>query len=239
LSVIEEGCNDGFAVVDLAGIDKLQEFGERIEFYVDTLIFFGLCLSRNDVAGDPDIHRLSKKAGRSIVTDKVAPFFRAVAGLFDEFAFGSGERALSRIEAACGNLEEELSSRVAVLTFDDDEGVVGIRGLVYAKDGDRAVVVDDVPFTDDAAGFFYLVGVNGEEMAFVGDFGRDDASFTERGLLLFRGGFFGWGRGFFAGRFDRHPVTLEYFSYWRDRKSKILAPREYGNPSGRSPNDAG
>ncbi len=66
-------------------------------------------------------------------------------------------------------------------------GSAGVAGLVDGEDDDGAVVTDDVAGVEVAAGLFDLVGEDGEDSAFVGELGGDEA------------GFFGDGWGFFDG----------------------------------------
>jgi len=60
---------------------------------------------------------------------------------------------------------------VAVLADEDEVGIFGIDGLVYRKDDDGAVVADNVAgVRGGGTGFDDLVGVDGEDGAFVREF---------------------------------------------------------------------
>lgn len=59
---------------------------------------------------------------------------------------------------------------MAVLTDEDEIGVFGIDGLVYRENDDRTVVADDVAgVRRDGAGFDDGIGVDGKDLAFVGE----------------------------------------------------------------------
>ena len=94
-------------------------------------------------------------------------------------------------DAAGGKFDEELAGGVAVLALEDDVGVGGIAGFVDGEDDDGTVVTNDVADVDVAAGLFDLVGEDGEDFTFVGEFGGDELGFAER--LFLCGGFGGGG----------------------------------------------
>ena len=63
-------------------------------------------------------------------------------------------------------------------------GSLGFLRLVDGEDDDGAVVADDVANVDVAAGLFHLVGEDGEDFTFVGEFGGDElVACVERFLL--------------------------------------------------------
>jgi hypothetical protein len=66
---------------------------------------------------------------------------------------------------------------MAILALEDDVGVAGVFRVVDGEDDDRAIVTNNVAGVDAAAGFFDLVGDDGENLPFVSKFGRDKAGF--------------------------------------------------------------
>ena len=70
-----------------------------------------------------------------------------------------------------------MAGGVAVLALEDDLRVVGVLRFVDGEDDDGAVVADDVAGVDIAAGLFDLVGDDGEDLAFVSEFGGDETGF--------------------------------------------------------------
>ncbi len=78
-----------------------------------------------DVAGEVDLHPFAEEAGAGEVFGEEGPAFGAVAGLFDHLALGGGEGGFAGLDAAGGELDEELAGGVAVLALEDDVGVGG------------------------------------------------------------------------------------------------------------------
>lgn len=141
------------------------------------LVGFWLGSPFADVAGEVDLHPLAEEAGAGEVFGEKGPLFSAVASLFDHFALGGGEGGFAGFYAAGGEFEEELAGGVAILALEDDFGVGGIFGLVNGEDDDGTVVADDVAGIDTAAGFFYGIGEDGEDFAFIVEFRRDKTGF--------------------------------------------------------------
>ncbi len=142
-------------------------------------------------SGEEDLHGLGEEAGAGVVADEAGPAAGAEAGLFDELAFGGGERSFVGFDASGGELQQKLPGGVAVLALDEDGGVGGVDGGVDREDDDGAVVADDVAGAGDAAGFGDDVGGDGEDFSLEGDFGGED---------------FGYG-GFCFGR---HEATVSF-----------------------------
>ena len=186
-SVVEHETNEGFAVVDFVGGDKSKCLGERDAEDLDVLVGLGRGSAFADVAGEVDLHPLAQEAGTGEVSGEEGPAFGAVAGLFDHLAFGSSEWGFVGVDAAGGEFEEELVGGVAKLPDEDDVGVGGVRGLIDGQDDDGAAVADDVAGVDETAGLLDLVGEDGEDFTFVGEFGGDDLWLCEL-RLRFDGG---------------------------------------------------
>ena len=130
-----------------------------------------------------------RKPGLAKYLVRSGPALGAEAGLLDQLALGGGEGGFVGLDAAGGQLEEELAGGVAVLALEDDVGVGGVLGLVDGEDDDRAVVADDVALVDEAAGLLDLVGVDGEDLALVGELGGDEASLA---VAVLRGWLWRW-----------------------------------------------
>src|SRR6185312_9996469 len=60
---VERGGDDGFGVVDLAGVDEAEEFGKGDEEEVDAFVLVGAGVAGSESFGEEDLHPLSKKAG--------------------------------------------------------------------------------------------------------------------------------------------------------------------------------
>ena len=87
-----------------------------------------------------------------------------------------------------GSSSRNCSGGVAVLADEQDVGVGGVAGVVDREHDDRAVVADDVAARGDAAGLFDLIGGDGEDPAFVNDFGGETFALPVRafaGLTVF------------------------------------------------------
>lgn len=201
--VVEGDADDGFAVVDLVCGDEGKDFGEGQADDIDLFVILWLCCSDTDVAGEVDLHPFAEEAGAGEVFGEEGPFFGAVSGLFDHLAAGGGEGGFAGFDTSGGEFDEVLSGGVAVLTFEDDDGVGGIAGLggfVYGEDDDGAVVADDVAGVAVAVGLDNLVGEDGKDLALVGEFGGEELGFGGGGP--FCGGFgcgFGCGASFGGG----------------------------------------
>ncbi len=106
--------------------DEGEGFGERDAQDFDVFVFLRLGDAGANVAGEVDLHPFAEEAGAGEVFGEEGPLFRAISGLFDHLAFCAGEGRFSGIEAAGGELEEELAGGVAVLALHDDDGVFGV-----------------------------------------------------------------------------------------------------------------
>ncbi len=163
--------------MDFVGSDEGEGFGEGQAEDLDVLVGLGCGGAFADVAGEVDLHPLAEEAGAGEVLCQQCPAFGAVAGLFDHLALGGGEGGFAGFDTAGGEFDEELAGGVAVLALEDDVGVGGVAGLVDGEDDDGAVVTDDVAGVEVATGLFDLVGEDGEDSAFVGELGGDEAGF--------------------------------------------------------------
>ena len=179
--------------MELVGGDEIQAVGERGGEELDVLVFLWLRDAVFEVLREEDLHPLTEKAGAGEVLGEDGPAFGADAGLFDHLAFGGGERALVGLDAAGGKLEQELAGGVAVLADEDDGGVFGagaefaVPGIVDRQDDNRSVVADDVFLAGfGVAGLDEGVGVNGEDVALVGEFGVEELGFA--GVAALAGG---------------------------------------------------
>jgi len=106
------------------------------------------------------------------------PFFGAVAGLFDELAFGGGDELFAGLDAAGGEFEEELVGGVTPLADEQDAGVGGVGLGVDGEDDNGAVVADDVAGGVDAAGLGDLVAGDPEDAALVNGLRGEGAGFA-------------------------------------------------------------
>jgi hypothetical protein len=132
--VVEHQADEGLAVVDLVGGDEGEGLGEREAEDFDVLVGFGSGGAFANVAGEVDLHPLAEEAGTGKVFGEERPAFGAIAGLFDQLAFGGGESGFFGLDAAGGKLDEELAGGVAVLALEDDVGVAWFFGLVDGED---------------------------------------------------------------------------------------------------------
>src|SRR5882757_5659318 len=89
--VVEHEADEGLAVVDLVGGYEGEGLGEREAENLDVLVGFGGGGAFADVAGEIDLHPLAEEPWAGEVFCKQRPAFGAVAGLFDQLAFGSSE----------------------------------------------------------------------------------------------------------------------------------------------------
>jgi len=115
--VVEREADDGFAIVDFAFGDELHDLRERHADDFDVLVELGGGGAFADVAGEVDLHPLGEEAGAGEVAQEEGPLFGAVAGLFDELAFGGGEGGFAGFAGAGGELDEVLGSGVAILAL--------------------------------------------------------------------------------------------------------------------------
>lgn len=208
--VVEEDADEGFAVLDFAGVDEAEDFGEGGHVDLDFFIFLGGGLAEGETFGEEDGHGFGEEAGAGVVVDVFGPAFGAVAGFFDELALAGGDELFAGLDAAGGEFEEELAGGVAVLSDEEDAGIGGIGFGVDGEDDDGAVVADDVAGGLDAAGLDDLIFGDPEDVALVYGFGGE--GFAAAGELegLGWGGCFGgcwrFGGGFggcFGGCFER------------------------------------
>lgn len=191
--VVEGEADEGFAVVDLAFGDHLHGLGERDAKDFEVLVFLKFGFALADVLGEVDLHPLAEEAGAGKVFDEHGPAAGAVAGLFNEFAFGSGEGSFAGVAGAGGQLVEELASGVAVLALHDDVGVGGILRFVDGEHDDGAVVADDVSGVFVAARLDQSVGVDLEDFAVEGELGGEEPGFAGGPGDGFGGFGLGWG----------------------------------------------
>jgi hypothetical protein len=210
---VEGDADEGFAVVDLVGGDEGEGLRERSADDLDVLVFLRVGGALFDISGQIDLHRFAEEAGAGEVFGKRCPAFGAEAGLFDHLALRGGEWSFIGLNAPGRKFEEELAGGVAVLANEDEIGIFGIDGLVYRKDDDGAVVADDVAgVRGGGTGFDDLVGVDGEDGAFVREFGGDEGGFGGGGpffggsFWLVCGGFGRCGGGSFCR--GGHKATL-------------------------------
>ena len=117
-------------------MDHAKDFGQGSHSDLDALVVFGCGVAEGELLGEEDVHGFGQEAGAGEVADVVRPLFGAVAGFFDEFAFGGGNEFFSGLDAAGGELEEELAGGVTVLTDEQDVGVGGAAGVVDGEDDD-------------------------------------------------------------------------------------------------------
>ena len=66
---------------------------------------------------------------------------------------------------------------VTVLALEDYLRIVGVLRFVDGEDDDGTVVANDVADVDKAVGLLDLIGDDGEDLAFVGEPGGDEAGF--------------------------------------------------------------
>ena len=238
--IVEEDADEGLAVEDISGVDEALDLGERGHMEFDLFVVFGRGLAEGEVFGEQDVHGFGEEAGAGEVLDVAGPFFGAVAGLFDELAFGGGDELFAGFDAASGEFEEELTGGVAVLADEQDAGVGGVGFGVDGEDDDGVVVADDVAFGADAAGFDDFVGGDVEDFAFVDGFGGEGAGFAGEfcGLCGRRG--LGGGLGGhgvrvneLGGEFEGVQVWVHRYGLRRIQKSEHAAESErlrlYGN----------
>ena len=207
--------------------------GERGGDELDVLVFFGFGDAVFEVLGEEDLHPLAEEAGAGEVLGEDGPALGADAGLFDHLAFGCGERAFVGLDAAGGEFEQELAGGVAVLADEDDGGVFGagaelaILGCVDRQDDDGAVVADDIFFASfGVAGLDEGIGVDGEDMALVGQFGADQLGFSGfAGLAGERGLFFRGGDGALGGGGGLGAPGVEAFGFRRKLCGGIFGGR--------------
>ncbi len=187
------------------GGDEIEAVRERGGDELDVFVVLGGGDAVLEVLGEEDLHPLAEEARAGEVAGEAGPAPGADSGFFDHLAPGGGEWALVGLDTAGGELEEELASGVAVLADEDDGGIFGagaelaIAAVINGEDDDGAVVADDVFLAGDGvAGLDEGVGVDGEDLALVGEFGADElglAGGAGFGGLLFAGGDWALGGG--------------------------------------------
>src|ERR1700742_1978709 len=104
---IKQDRDKRFAVKNLSGMDQPDDLRERSHQNFDALIVLRRCLAQSEIFGKKNIHRFRQEAWAGEVADVVRPRFCAVAGFFDELAFGGGDKLFARFDASGGELEEE------------------------------------------------------------------------------------------------------------------------------------
>ena len=166
-------------------MDELEDLGERGHVELNALVVFGCGLAEGEVFGEEDVHGFGEEAGAREVFDVLRPLFGAVAGLFDELAFGGGDELFAGFDAAGREFEEELASGVAVLADEEDIRVGRVGFGVDREDDDRAIVADNVAGGVDAAGFGDFVAGDEEDLTLVDGLRGEGASFA--GKLLCSG----------------------------------------------------
>ena len=125
-AIVEHETDEGLAVVDFVGGDEGEGLGEGEAEDFDVFVGFGVGFAFADVAGEVKLHPFAEEAGAGEVPGEEGPAFGPVSGLFDQLAFGGGERGFARFAAAGGEFDESAASGVAILAFEDDIGVVGV-----------------------------------------------------------------------------------------------------------------
>ena len=168
--------------MDLSGVDEAEQLGKGHEHDFEALVFVGRGQAGSESFGEEDLHPLREEAGAGVVADELRPLSGAEAGLFGQLAFGGGEAIFVGIDFAGGDFVEELPGGVAVLAFEDDEGVT-LACVVYGEDDDRASVPDDVADDGSAVGLADVLLLDAEERASVGGGAGDDG----RGLAWAEG----------------------------------------------------
>jgi len=148
-------------------VDEAKDLGERGHVDLDFFVVFGSGFAQGEVFGEEDVHGFGEEAGAGEVLDVLGPLFGAVAGFFDELAFGGRDELFAGLDAAGGELEKELAGGVAILADEQDVGVFGVGFGVDGEDDDGAVVADDVAGGADAAGLGDIVCGDPEDAAFV------------------------------------------------------------------------
>jgi hypothetical protein len=200
---VELDADEGLAVENGSVVDEPQDFGERDEVEVDAFVVFGLGVAEGEAFGEEDLHPLAEEAGAGEIADERGPLFGAVAGFFDELAFGGGETAFVAVDLAGGELPHILPGGVAILALHDDERVALAPGIIDGEDDDRAIVSNDIAGGFDSVGLNDVVAEDFEERPLVlQNRGEDFGGFGWRGFFA-RLGLFG-GSGFLAGTLFRH-----------------------------------
>jgi hypothetical protein len=182
--VVEHETYQGLAVVDLIGSDQSQRFRDGETEDLDVFVRLGGGCAFADVAGKINLHPLAEETRAGEVLCQQRPTFGAVAGLLDQLALGSSKGCFVRFNSAGGEFDESAASGVTVLALEDDLRIVGVRRLVDGQDDDGAVMADHVASVNVAAGLLDLVGDDGEDLAFVGELGRNEARFAGLSFLV-------------------------------------------------------
>lgn len=177
-AVIKHQRDEGLTVVDFIGVDKGESFGESETEDFNIFVRFGGRGTLADASGEVDLHPLAEEAGAGEVFCQQGPALSAIAGLFNQFAFGGGKGRFVGFDTAGGEFDKREAGGVTVLALEDDVGVAGVLRLVDREHDDRAVVADDVAGVDVTAGLLNLVSDDGEDPAFEGQFGGDKAWFV-------------------------------------------------------------
>lgn len=148
----EIDADDGFGVVDDAFPDLADDLGlgEPLGFQV-LFARVQVTIAGFEVSGEEDIHFLAEESGAGVESSEFLPGAGAVAGFFDEFAFGGLERSLPGVDFAGGEFPDDVAGGEAVLADEEDAAFfvegddAGCSGGFDQEAVDLlAVAVDDV-----------------------------------------------------------------------------------------------
>jgi len=134
---------------------------------LDLLVILRIGLSQRQVFGQQDGHGLGQKPRAGVVGDQLRPLLRTIARLFDQLAPAAGQQLLSGLNAARGQLQQDLIRSMAILPDEQDTGVFRVLRRIHRQNHDRAVVSDNVARRRYAARLLHRIARHPEHFALV------------------------------------------------------------------------
>ncbi len=204
--LVEQNADQRLAIFDASGVDQADHLGERGHAHLDLFILLRLSLSQRQVLGEQDGHGFGEKAWAGVVVGVAGPASGTIAGLLDKLSLPGGDQLFARLDAPRGQFEHELAGGVAILTNQQDAGILWVGLIVDGQHDNRTVVADEVAGGLYAAWFQNVIGCYPEGFACKDGSGGEGLSATtelawsgERGC----GALVGGTRGFCAARSGR------------------------------------
>src|SRR3954454_9893491 len=142
-----EQADQRLAIADLAGFGETQGGVDGDLLDNEVLVRLGafVAFNRSQLAGEVEVHRLGRKAGRGVEHAELQPFGGGLANFLAQLASGGPVRLLDvavfePVQRPGRDLEQHLADCVTVLPNQDDLVIRGKR-----HDGHTAAVSDDLP----------------------------------------------------------------------------------------------
>lgn len=122
---------------------------------MDDFVGFGLRLADAKASGEIDGHGFGDEARTGIKVKDAAPTGGGIAGFLEEFALSRWQRLFAGVDATGRDLPQKIVGGVAILALEEDAW--SRSRFIDGENYDRAIVMNNVAASADAAGFLHIV----------------------------------------------------------------------------------